>query len=86
MDSSNSQPFVSTFEGPGSSDDWIDIKSSTNCFFVPDWSSRGTKAALQLSGGVADALFSWGAWPWGNDLVIRMLTLAIGNTWTASHT
>src|SRR4051812_9700822 len=24
-----SKPFVSTFEGPGSSDDWIDIKAQT---------------------------------------------------------
>ncbi|KAL2844872.1 glycosyl hydrolase family 71-domain-containing protein [Aspergillus pseudodeflectus] len=32
----NSDPFVSTFEGPSSADDWNDIKKETNCFFIPD--------------------------------------------------
>ncbi|KAM3079161.1 Glucan endo-1,3-alpha-glucosidase agn1 [Clarireedia jacksonii] len=59
-----SKPFVSTFEGAGSSDDWVDIKSQTGCFFMPDYSSLGAKEALKL--GVADGLFSWAAWPWGN--------------------
>ncbi|PQE12788.1 alpha-13-glucanase mutanase protein [Rutstroemia sp. NJR-2017a BBW] len=58
-----SKPFVSTFEGPGSSDDWVDIKAQTGCFFMPDYSSLGAKEALKL--GVADGLFSWAAWPWG---------------------
>lgn len=61
----NNKPFVSTFEGPANSDDWITIKAQTGCFFVPDWSSLGAKPALQLSGGVADGLFSWAAWPTG---------------------
>lgn len=61
----NGQPFVSTFEGPGNADDWFNIKSQTNCFFIPTWSSLGAKAALEL--GVADGLFSWAAWPWGNE-------------------
>jgi hypothetical protein len=60
------KPFVSTFEGPSSSNDWIRIKKDTGCFFMPDWSSLGAKAALALSNGVADGLFSWAAWPWGN--------------------
>ncbi|KAF2713163.1 carbohydrate-binding module family 24 protein [Pleomassaria siparia CBS 279.74] len=60
-----SQPFVSTFEGPLKSDDWTDIKKSTGCFFIPDWSSLGAKAAVELSDGVADGLFSWDAWPKG---------------------
>jgi hypothetical protein len=60
------KPLVSTFEGPDSSADWIDIKKSTGCFFMPDWSSRGARFALELSGGVADGLFSWAAWPWGD--------------------
>ncbi|RLL93056.1 hypothetical protein CFD26_100639 [Aspergillus turcosus] len=65
----NSQPFVSTFEGPGNAEDWIDIKQETNCFFAPDWSSLGAMEAMQLAGGVADALFSWAAWPYGpNDM------------------
>lgn len=58
-----SQPLVSTFEGPGSMDDWPDIKASTNCFFIPDWSSLGAKHAV--APGIADGLFSWDAWPKG---------------------
>lgn len=60
------KPLVSTFEGPGNADDWIEIKARTNCFFMPDWSSAGAGPALALAGGVADGLFSWAAWPWGN--------------------
>ncbi|KAK0666621.1 family 71 putative glycoside hydrolase [Cercophora samala] len=61
----NGQPFASTFEGPERAKDWLDIKEATGCFFVPDWSSVGAKAAMSLAGGVADGLFSWAAWPWG---------------------
>ncbi|KAK4170859.1 glycosyl hydrolase family 71-domain-containing protein [Triangularia setosa] len=61
----NGQPFASTFEGPEQAQDWIDIKKVTGCFFVPDRSSVGAKAAMSLAGGVADGLFSWAAWPWG---------------------
>jgi hypothetical protein len=57
------QPFVSTFEGPANSDDWLSIKRATGCFFVPDWSSLGAKPAVEL--GTADGLFNWAAWPWG---------------------
>lgn len=59
------QYLVSTFEGPAHAEDWIDLKQQYNVFFVPDWSSIGAKPASQLGGGVADALFSWAAWPWG---------------------
>lgn len=59
------RPFVSTFEGSANADDWISIKAKTGCFFVPDWSSLGAKPAWQS--GVADGLFSWAAWPWGNE-------------------
>lgn len=52
----NGKPFVSTFEGPDSAADWVDIKSDTGCFFVPDWSSIGAGPALDK--GVADGLFS----------------------------
>lgn len=62
----NGKPFVSTFEGPENAADWVAIKSATGCFFVPDWSSEGAKAALALVPGVPDGLFSWAAWPWGN--------------------
>lgn len=57
--------FVSTFEGPDASEDWVDLKSTYNVFFMPDWSSIGAKDALARSNGVADGLFSWAAWPWG---------------------
>ncbi|PYI15777.1 hypothetical protein BO99DRAFT_341635, partial [Aspergillus violaceofuscus CBS 115571] len=59
----NGQAFVSTFEGPDSADDWTTIKASTDCFFIPDWSSLGAKAAVAK--GVVDGLLSWAAWPWG---------------------
>ncbi|KAJ5657645.1 uncharacterized protein N7484_001294 [Penicillium longicatenatum] len=62
----NGRPFVSTFEGPGNADDWVTIKAETNCFFMPDWSSVGAMPAVGLANGVADGLFSWSAWPWGN--------------------
>jgi hypothetical protein len=63
------KPFVSTFEGAASAADWIDIKTETGCYFVPDWSSLGAKAALEASPGVPDGLFSWAGWPWGpNDM------------------
>ena len=42
------RPLVSTFEGPGSAADWVEIKRTTGCFFIPDWSSLGAKAAIQL--------------------------------------
>ncbi|KAI8165718.1 hypothetical protein K4K54_008207 [Colletotrichum sp. SAR 10_86] len=60
------KPFVSTFEGPDNAEDWIDIKSATGCFFIPDWSSLGAKPAMAKANGVADGLFSWAAWPWGD--------------------
>ncbi|KAJ5019227.1 Mutanase [Colletotrichum sp. SAR 10_99] len=59
-------PLVSTFEGPEQASDWVDIKRSFPCFFMPDWSSKGAKRAAELAGGVADGLFNWAAWPWGN--------------------
>jgi hypothetical protein len=59
-------PFVSTFEGLGNAEDWFEIKAVTGCFFMPDWSSVGARDALRLANGVADGVFSWAAWPWGN--------------------
>lgn len=35
---------VSTFEGPGNAADWTSIKSQTNIFFLPDWTSVGPDA------------------------------------------
>ncbi|KAI8196540.1 Mutanase [Colletotrichum sp. SAR 10_65] len=63
---SDETPLVSTFEGPEQAADWVDIKRSFPCFFMPDWSSKGAKRAAELAGGVADGLFNWAAWPWGN--------------------
>ncbi|KAH0420927.1 hypothetical protein CcaCcLH18_13725 [Colletotrichum camelliae] len=66
---SDGKPLVSTFEGPGNADDWKDIKKEVGCFFIPDWSSKGARPALELADGVADGLFNWAAWPWGaNDM------------------
>ncbi len=63
----NGKPFVSTFEGPDNAADWKSIKAKTGAFFVPDYSSKGAKDAMQAGGGgVVDGLFSWAAWPWGN--------------------
>ncbi|KAK3687975.1 mutanase [Podospora appendiculata] len=62
----NGGPLLTTFEGPDNATDWHDIKASTGCFFMPDWSSLGAKVALQQSSGVADGLFSWAGWAWGN--------------------
>ncbi|RAK98769.1 glycoside hydrolase family 71 protein [Aspergillus ibericus CBS 121593] len=62
----NGKPFVSTFEGTAAATEWITIKSETNCFFVPDWSSLGAEGAYKAGGGgIVDGLFSWGAWPSG---------------------
>lgn len=61
-----SQPLVSTFEGTGSAGDWSEIKTATKCFFIPDWSSVGAYPAVSLANGVADGLFSWDAWPKGD--------------------
>ncbi|KAJ5165678.1 Glycoside hydrolase family 71 [Penicillium coprophilum] len=58
------KPLVSTFEGPANAADWVQIKAEVDCFFMPDWSSRGAKDALALK--TADGLFNWAAWPWGN--------------------
>lgn len=54
-----SLPLVSTFEGPSNAADWVTIKSTYSIFFIPDWSSLGAEAAIQLEDGVADGLFSW---------------------------
>ena len=59
----NGKPLVSTFEGVGNAGDWFDIKSSTGCFFMPEYSSLGPQGAA--SQGAIDGLFSWDAWPHG---------------------
>lgn len=80
------RPLVSTFEGPDHADDWIEIKDRTNCFFMPDWSSQGAEPALALGNHVADGLFSWAAWPWGDrdidtftDVAYQRALAAAGN-------
>ena len=62
----NERAFMSTFEGWENAEDWNWIKARINVVFLPDWSSRGAKDAMTLGNGVADGLFSWAAWPWGN--------------------
>lgn len=91
----NGKPFASTFEGPLNAADWVAIKSATGCFFVPDWSSEGAKAALALVPGVPDGLFSWAAWPWGDRdsntygntlIVLQTLTpRTTGTSWILSR-
>lgn len=58
---------VDRFEGVGQADDWHDIKNRTGAFSVPSYSSYGAKRALKLADGVADELFSWAAWPEGQN-------------------
>ena len=61
------KPLASTFEGPGNADDWGYIKSQTNCFFIPDFSSQGAFGAAAKPN--VDGLLSWNAWPTGaNDM------------------
>ncbi|ORY63528.1 glycosyl hydrolase family 71-domain-containing protein [Pseudomassariella vexata] len=45
-----SMPLVSTVEGPASAADWVEIKATSGCFFMPDWSSLGAKVAVELEG------------------------------------
>lgn len=59
----NGKPFASTFEGPDYVGDWTNIKSATNAFFVPDYTSKDPAVAAQYS--QVDGLFSWDAWPTG---------------------
>ncbi|KAH3463578.1 hypothetical protein KXV78_000763 [Aspergillus fumigatus] len=61
----NGHPFASTFEGSENAEEWKSVKASTDCFFIPDWSSLGVKAALEKGYGIVDGLFSWAAWPSG---------------------
>ncbi|OLN86706.1 Glucan endo-1,3-alpha-glucosidase agn1 [Colletotrichum chlorophyti] len=61
------KPVASTFEGTENADDWVEIKAKTGAFFIPDWSSLSPEKALALGDGVADGLFSWNAWPAGDN-------------------
>ncbi|KAK3694137.1 glycoside hydrolase family 71 protein [Podospora appendiculata] len=59
------KPLVTTFEGAGSAADWPSIKAATHCFFMPEWTSIGPRAAAAAANNVADGLASWNAWPVG---------------------
>ncbi|KAF4231533.1 hypothetical protein CNMCM8980_005229 [Aspergillus fumigatiaffinis] len=59
----NGRPLASTFKGSENTEEWRNIKADTDCFFIPDWSSLGAKAALEKGYGTVDGLFSWAAWP-----------------------
>jgi hypothetical protein len=76
------KPFVSTFEGPENADDWTSIKSQTGCYFIPDWSSLGAGPAWAK--GVADGLFSWAAWPWGDTDSNTFVDASYNNTLAGS--
>lgn len=63
------KPLASTFEGSENASDWPEIKAQTNCFFIPDWSSQGAKAAMSLrefkfhhSSSILLTLSSWPRW------------------------
>ncbi|KAF7543086.1 hypothetical protein G7Z17_g11025 [Cylindrodendrum hubeiense] len=57
------KPMVSTFEGPGWSDNWATVREQTGgIFLVPDWSSLGPDGISGMS-SVIDGAFSWSAWP-----------------------
>lgn len=58
------KPLVSTFEGPGNAGDWPNIKNTTGCFFIPDWSSMGPEGIRSVMDTI-DGAFSWDAWPVG---------------------
>ncbi|PVH71458.1 carbohydrate-binding module family 24 protein, partial [Cadophora sp. DSE1049] len=75
----NNQPFVSTFEGPLASDQWVRLKQQTGAFFVPDWSSKGASVASGLSNGVVDGLFNWAAWPYGADDMFTVIDASYVN-------
>ncbi|KAJ9617013.1 Glucan endo-1,3-alpha-glucosidase agn1 [Cladophialophora chaetospira] len=61
------KPLASTFEGPNNAGDWAYIKSQTNSFFAPDFSSQGCFGAAAKPN--VDGLLSWNAWPAGaNDM------------------
>jgi hypothetical protein len=62
----NGKPLISTFEGPAQYDVWQRLRNDMAFTFIPDWSSLGAFPAASLGNGVADGLFSWAAWPWGN--------------------
>ncbi|KAK8045050.1 hypothetical protein PG993_005074 [Apiospora rasikravindrae] len=57
------RPLVSTFEGVDNRNDWTQIKTDTQAFFMPDYSSLGAEVAAAAPG--VDGLFSWDAWPKG---------------------
>ncbi|KAH1862237.1 hypothetical protein KXX01_006170, partial [Aspergillus fumigatus] len=80
----NGRPLASTFEGSENAEEWINIKASTDCFFIPDWSSLGAKAALEKGYGIVDGLFSWAAWPSGSGLYdagISMVLYEFARLW-----
>ncbi|KAL6232857.1 hypothetical protein BDW75DRAFT_232425 [Aspergillus navahoensis] len=58
------KPLVSTFEGSGSSGDWLAIKHATGCVFVPAWTSL-SPSRLHTVHDIIDGAFSWDAWPVG---------------------
>lgn len=60
------RPLVSTFEGVGNIDDWVEIRNKTDCFAMPDWTSLGPEGFAKVQDKV-DGVFSWDAWPVGTE-------------------
>ncbi|WEW56046.1 vacuolar aminopeptidase 1 [Emydomyces testavorans] len=58
------RPLASTFEGANNADDWLSIKKSTDCFFMPSWTSLGPEGFKRFISTV-DGAFSWDAWSVG---------------------
>ncbi|KAF5014250.1 hypothetical protein F66182_14831, partial [Fusarium sp. NRRL 66182] len=58
------KPLVSTFEGVANIDDWPTIRSKSDCFVMPDWTSLGSQRFAEVRQNV-NGFFSWDAWPVG---------------------
>ncbi|KAI4212429.1 MAG: hypothetical protein LQ351_004861 [Letrouitia transgressa] len=61
----DNRSFVSTFEGPDNSGDWVAIREAVPIFFLPDWTSVGPDTFRASKLELVDGAFSWDAWPQG---------------------
>ncbi|KAK0646590.1 glycosyl hydrolase family 71-domain-containing protein [Cercophora newfieldiana] len=60
----NGKPLLSTFEGSEKAEEWVEIKTRTKGFFVPDWSSQGAFGAIAKAGGSGGKPYMMPASPW----------------------
>lgn len=58
------KPLVTTFEGTNNVGDWPRIKSATDTFVMPTWTSLGASGIASVL-NVIDGFASWDAWPEG---------------------